>query len=255
MVQNRIAIVTGVTRSKGIGKAICTELAKQGNDIFFTYFRDYDRTMPWGVDDNEPDLIQKEIASFGVKCVKIELDLSKTDSVEILFNQVEKLMGNPSILVNNAAYSTQTDIDSLTSDEMDNHYFVNQRGTILLSLEFIRRFKLKKYGRIINLTTGQSLGAMGKEIAYAVTKAAIESFTRMIQYEIGFKHITINTVNPGITDTGWMDKETYNKYIHMCPKGRYGEPQDAANLIAFLASEKADWISGQIIHSEGGFFR
>lgn len=255
MTQNRIAIITGVTRLKGIGKAICTELAKQGNDIFFTYYRDYDRTMPWGVDDNEPDLIQKEIESFGVRCAKRELDLSKTESVELLFNQVEKLLGNPSILVNNAAYSTHTDIDNLTSDELDKHYFVNQRGTILLSLEFIRRFKLEKFGRIINLTTGQSLGAMGKEIAYAVTKAAIESFTRMIQYEIGFKNITINTVNPGITDTGWMDKETYDKFIHMSPRGRYGEPQDAANLIAFIASEKADWISGQTIHSEGGFFR
>jgi 3-oxoacyl-[acyl-carrier protein] reductase len=255
MIQNRIAIVTGVTRLKGIGKAICTELANQGNDIFFTFFRDYDRTMPWGVDDNEPDLIQEEIESFGVRCAKIELDLSKIESVGLLFNQVEKLLGIPSILINNAAYSTHTDIDNLTSDELDKHYFVNQRGAILLSLEFIRRFKLEKFGRIINLTTGQSLGAMGKEIAYAVTKAAIESFTRMIQYEIGYKNITINTVNPGITDTGWMDKETYNKYIHMAPKGRYGEPQDAAYLISFLASEKADWINGQIIHSEGGFFR
>ena len=148
--------------------------------------------MPWGVDYDEPELIQKEIKSLGVRCEKIELDLSKIDSVELLFNQVVKLLGNPSILVNNAAYSTHTDIDNLTTDELDKHYFVNQRGTILLSLEFIRRFKLEKFGRIINLTTGQSLGSMGKEIAYAVTKAAIESFTRMIQYEIGFKNITIN---------------------------------------------------------------
>jgi 3-oxoacyl-[acyl-carrier protein] reductase len=73
MTQNRIALVTGVTRLKGIGKAICTELANQGNDIFFSYWRDYDRTMLWGVEDNEPDLIQEEIKSIGVKCEKMEL--------------------------------------------------------------------------------------------------------------------------------------------------------------------------------------
>ncbi|MBN1953247.1 MAG: SDR family oxidoreductase [Bacteroidales bacterium] len=255
MAQNRIAIVTGATRLKGIGKAICTELARQGNDIFFTYFREYDKTMPWGVEDGEPELIQKEIEALGVRCAKMELDLGKTESAGLVLDQTEKLLGNPSILINNAAYSTQTDVNSLTAEELDKHYFVNQRGTILLSLEFIRRFKQEKFGRIINLTTGQSLGAMGTEIAYAITKAAIESFTRMIQHEIGFKNITINTVNPGITDTGWMDQETHDKFIHMAPRNRYGEPQDAANLIAFLASEKADWISGQTIHSEGGFFR
>jgi 3-oxoacyl-[acyl-carrier protein] reductase len=255
MTQNRIAIVTGVTRLKGIGKAICTELANQGNDIFFTYYRDYDRTMPWGVKDNEPDLIQEEIKSIGVKCEKIELDLSNVESINILFNQVEKHLGNPSILVNNAAYSTQTDINNLTSIELDNHYYVNQRCTIMLSLEFAKRFNIGKHGRIINLTTGQSLGAMGKEIAYAVTKAAIESFTKTVQHEIAFKNITINTVNPGMTDTGWMDQILKEEYIKLCPRGRFGQPSDTANLIAFLASEKADWISGQIIHSEGGFYR
>jgi len=96
---------------------------------------------------------------------------------------------------------------------------------------------------------------MGKEIAYAVTKAAVESFTRNIQHEIAFKNITINTINPGMTDTDWMDDNIKDTYIKLCPKGRFGQPSDAANLIAFLASEKADWISGQIIHSEGGFYR
>jgi len=230
MTQKRIAIVTGVTRLKGIGKAICTELANQGNDIFFTYWRDYDKTMPWGVEDNEPDLIQEEIKSKDVKCEKIELDLSKEESVTLLFNRVEEQLGNPSILVNNAAYSTYTDIDNLTSDELDKHYHVNLRGTILLSLEFIKRFKTGKHGRIINLTTGQSLGAMEKEIAYAVTKAAVESFTKNIQHEIAFKNITINTVNPGMTDTGWMDHNLKENYIKLFPKGRFGQPSDAAKF-------------------------
>ncbi len=251
----RIAIVTGVTRLKGIGRGICQELAKNGTDIFFTYWRNYDRKMPWGVKDNEPEIIQDEIRKIGVRCEMIELDLMLVKSISTILDIVEEKLGNPSILVNNAAYSTQADINNLTSDELDNHYKVNLKATILLSLEFVRRFKALKNGRIINLTTGQSLGAMGTEIAYAVTKAAIESFTRNIQHEIACKNITINTVNPGITDTGWMDEKDRQNYIKLFPKGRFGQPGDAANLIAFLASEKADWISGQIIHSEGGFFR
>ena len=255
MTQKRIAIVTGVTRLKGIGKAICVELARQHTDIFFTFFREYDKTMPWGVEDDEPDRIQEEIRTMGVQCEKMELDLSRTESVALLFDKTEQLLGSSSILVNNAAYSTDTSIDTLTSDELDKHYFVNQRGSILLSQEFVRRFNKKKHGRIINMTTGQSLGAMENEIAYAVTKAALEAFTRHIQHAIAHKNITINTVNPGMTDTGWMDDSTKKEFIRLCPKGRFGEPEDAARLVGFLASEKADWISGQIIHSEGGFFR
>jgi 3-oxoacyl-[acyl-carrier protein] reductase len=252
---NRIAIVTGVTRLKGIGRGICLELAKNGIDIFFTYWRDFDRNMPWGVEDDEPEIIQDEIRKIGVRCEKIELDLMLEESVTILLYQVELKLGNPSIIINNAAYSTQTDINNLTSIELDNHYKVNLKATILLSLEFIKRFKAGKNGRIINLTTGQSLGAMGTEIAYAVTKGAVESFTRNIQHEIAFKNITINTVNPGMTDTGWMDENYKENFLKLFPKGRYGQPSDVANLIAFLVSEKADWISGQIIHSEGGFYR
>jgi 3-oxoacyl-[acyl-carrier protein] reductase len=255
MTQNRIAVVTGVTRLKGIGRAICRELANDGIDIFFTYWRSFDKNTPWGVMDNEPDLIQEEMRGLGIRCEKIELDLMLEESVNILLDQVEKELGNPSIIINNAAYCSQTDINNLTSIELDNHYKVNLKATILLSLEFIKRFKAGENGRIINLTTGQSLGAMGTEIAYAVTKGAVESFTHNIQHEIAFKNITINTVNPGITDTGWMDENHKENYLKLFPKGRLGQPNDAANLIAFLASEKADWISGQIIHSEGGYYR
>ena len=255
MTEKRIAIVTGVSRLKGIGRGICLELAKEGIDIFFTYWSDYDKQMPWGVADNEPNIIQNEIRALGVRCEKIELDLMVENSIDIIFDQVEKKLGKSSILINNATYSTQTDISNITVKELDNHYNVNLKATILLSINFIRRFNEGKNGRIINLTSGQSLGAMGNEIAYAVTKGAIETFTRTIQHEIAYKNITINTVNPGITDTGWMDANQRAEFIKLLPRGRFGEPSDVAKLIAFLASEKADWISGQVIHSEGGFYR
>ena len=252
---NKIAIVTGVSRLKGIGRAICCELASKGFDIFFTYWLPYDKKMPWGVDADEPETILKEILAFSVRCEKIELDLSSKNAVEILFNAVKNKLGDPLILVNNATYSTGTTINNLTESELDKHYAINLKATTLLSLEFIKQFEFNKNGRIINLTSGQSLGQMPNEIAYAVTKGAVETLTYTLSQEIASKGITINAVNPGPNDTGWIDEKLSNKLIKQFPKKRIGTPKDTAKLIGFLASEDADWITGQIIHSEGGFKR
>ena len=251
----KIAIVTGVSRLKGIGYAICTELAKQNFDIFFTYWTNYDNQMPWEVDFTEPNLIQNEIKKCGVNCEKLELDLSLVNSTELLFNEVQNKLGQASVLVNNATYSTQTDIDNFSATELDKHYEINLKATTLLTIEFIKRFNLKKGRRIINLTSGQSLGEMSNEIAYAVTKGAIETLTKTISQKIATKGITINAVNPGPTDTGWMDEKLTAIILEKSPMGRIGTPKDATQLILFLASDEAEWITGQIIHSEGGFMR
>ena len=176
----QIAIVTGTSRLKGIGKAICVELAKNGIEIFFTFWTDYDKQMLWKTAGNEPDLIQAEIRALGVRCEKIELNLVEENSIEKLFNEVELKLGFPTILVNNAVYSTQTSIDNITSEELDKHYFVNLKAPTLLTVEFIKRFQGNKNGRIVNLTSGQSLSFMNNEIAYAITKSAIDTLTRTL---------------------------------------------------------------------------
>ena len=251
----KIAIVTGVSRLKGIGRAICCELAKREFDVFFTYWTEYDNQMPWKVNTNEPELIQQEIKEFGVKCEKLELDLSNENAIAILFKEVNDKLGYPLVLVNNATYSTQTTIESLTAKELDKHYEVNLKATTLLTIEFIKQFNFNKNGRIINLSSGQSLGQMPNEIAYAITKGAIETLTYTLSQEIASKGITINAVNPGPNDTGWMNKKMKRELLKQFPMNRIGKPKDTAKLIGFLASEDAEWITGQIIHSEGGFKR
>ena len=251
----RIAIVTGTSRLKGIGRAICLELAKNGIEIFFTFWTDYDKQMPWNIADNEPDLIQAEIRGLGVRCEKIELNFLEENSIEKLLNEVELKLGSPTILVNNAAYSTQTNIDNITAEELDKHYFVNLKVPTLLMVEFIKRFQGNRNGRIVNLTSGQSLSFMNNDIAYAITKSAIETLTRTFSQEIARKGITINAVDPGLTDTGWLDEKQKEMFKDRFPMGRLGEPNDVAKIISFLISEKAEWITGQIIHSEGGFIR
>ncbi len=252
----KIALVTGVSRLKGIGRAICQELARQNIAIFFTYWTTYDHQMPWKIAPNEPEIIQQELLQLGVPCACQELDLTKENAIKQLLDAVEQELGaTPNILVNNATYSTYTDINSLSFKELDKHYQLNMRATTMLTMAFIKRFSYLKGGRIINLTSGQSLGAMSNEIAYAITKGAIETLTYTIAQTIAAQGITINAVNPGPSDTGWIANKDYEALRQQFPLKRIGQPEDAARLVGFLCSEAAEWITGQIIHSEGGFIR
>lgn len=164
-------------------------------------------------------------------------------------------LGPPSILVNNAAHSTRDGYKTLDATILDAHYAVNLRATALLCAGFARRYAGGPGGRIVNLSSGQSLGPMPGELAYIATKGAIEAFTTTLAAEVGHKGITVNAVNPGPTDTGWMDDGLRRELSEKFPSGRVGRPEDAARLVAFLAGEEAAWITGQVIHSEGGFLR
>ncbi len=166
-------------------------------------------------------------------------------------------MGLPAILVNNAAHSFRDGYMNLDAKTLDDHYAVNMRATFLLSVEFARRFRQTPIpaGRIINLTSGQALGPMPGELAYAATKGAISAFTLSLSVELAPLGITVNAVNPGPTDTGWMNEVIKKEILPKFPFGRIGMPEDAARLVAFLASEEAEWITGQVLNSEGGFLR
>ncbi|MDZ5610411.1 SDR family oxidoreductase, partial [Bacillus pseudomycoides] len=134
------------------------------------------------------------------------------------------------------------------------HYTVNMRATMLLSTLFINHYSLETSGSIVNLTSGQSLGPMPNELAYIATKGAIEAFTTSVAPVAMKKGITVNAVDPGPTNTGWMTEEIKGCLVTRFPVGRIGEPVDVARLITFLVSEEAKWVTGQVIHSNGGFY-
>jgi 3-oxoacyl-[acyl-carrier protein] reductase len=184
----------------------------------------------------------------------MELDLSQIEAPEILLNEVQEKLGLPSILVNNATHSVDVDFRSLNADILDAHYNVNIRGTCLLTVEFARRIEGTHGGRIINLVSGQDKSPQPGNLAYVSTKGAISTFTKSVALELAPLHITVNAVDPGPTDTGWMNDELKEYLLPRFPMGRIGEPKDAAKLIVFLASEESEWITGQIIHSDGGFW-
>jgi 3-oxoacyl-[acyl-carrier protein] reductase len=249
-----IALVTGASRRQGIGAATCIALAKAGHDIAFTHWRAYDRQMDYSNEGGPPRLVA-DLESLGARLWQAEVDLSDPNAPSKLLDDVTASLGFPTVLVNNAAHSTSEGYLELDAATLDAHYAVNMRGTALLSVEFARRWPGGSGGRIINLTSGQSLGPMPTELAYIASKGAIEAFTVSLSAGVASLGITVNAVNPGPTDTGWMSEELKAELLPRFPLGRIGQPDDVARLIAFLASPEAAWITGQIIHSEGGFLR
>ncbi|WP_195780585.1 SDR family oxidoreductase [Priestia megaterium] len=253
---NKIAIVTGASRAKGIGTEICRELAREGADIFFTHWSKYDRLMDYCNEDdfNWSKHLMEEIRSLGVRCESMELDLSQPDAPRKLLDTVQNKLGSPSILVNNATHSVDVDFRSIDADMLDAHYNVNVRGTCLLSVEFARLIEGKHGGRIINMVSGQDKSPEPGNLAYVATKGAVSTFTKSVAIELAPLKITVNAVDPGPTNTGWMSSELKEELLPKFPMGRLGEPRDAAKLVIFLASEESEWITGQIIHSDGGFW-
>lgn len=161
--------------------------------------------------------------------------------------------GHVDVLVNNATHSVPDGIDNLTATILDATYAINLRAMALLCAEYARRHAGRPYGRIVNLTSGQSVGGMPGELAYAATKGAVEAFTVSLAADRGLaaRGITVNAVDPGATDTGWIDEASRAQWIASSPRGRLGLPEDTARLAGFLASPDADWITGQVIHSRG----
>jgi 3-oxoacyl-[acyl-carrier protein] reductase len=249
---NKIALVTGASRKIGIGAAIARELAQGGADIFIAYYHDYDAGMDWGSQPRESQATLVELRGLGIRAEGLNLDLTEADAPARLFDRVEETLGPVDILVNNAAHSTNDGIDYLTAETLDKHYAMNVRAMALLCVEFTRRFKKGSGGRIINMSSGQGVGPMPGELAYAASKGAVEAFTLSLSAELASRGITVNAVDPGATDTGWMSTELKAHLAEKTPMGRIGRPEDAARLIRFLASEEAGWITGQVIHSRGG---
>jgi 3-oxoacyl-[acyl-carrier protein] reductase len=250
----KIAIVTGASSSKSIGAAICFYLAQAGADVFFTHWAPFDENEGNGVEKDFPDWLCKKLKSLGVRSNHLQLDLSLPGSSYRLLNRVEETLGSANILVNNATYESPMNYRDFNTEVLDKHYKVNNSGTLMLSVEFAKRYEKayqnKNDGRIINLVSG---GPDPNNLAYIATKGMTIAITEPLAVGLAPIGITVNSVNPGPTDSGWMNEDIRKFLLPQFPFGRLGEPDDAAKLITFLASDDSGWITGQTIKSEGGF--
>jgi len=248
----KVALVTGVSRKAGIGAAIARAFAQAGINVFITYYRPYDELMPWGSNSREAEDIVKEPKAKGVRAEGMEADLSDPGTPARLFGHVHGSFGFVDILINNAVYDMEAGVYSLSASLIDMHYAVNVRAVMLLCAEFAKRHDGRFGGRIVNLSSGQGAEPMPDNLPYAATKGAIEAFTLSVSAALAGKGITVNAIDPGPTDSGWLSDDLRSELLERAPFGRIGTPDDAAKLVLYLASSEAQWLTGQIIRSRGG---
>jgi NAD(P)-dependent dehydrogenase (short-subunit alcohol dehydrogenase family) len=215
--------------------------------VFIHGWTAHDRAQPWG---GEPEGTEAVARELGVPFV--EADFADTDAPARVVAAARDALGPLDVLVANHARSGHAHLPDVTPEHLDAFLHENVRASILLVKEFADQFEADA-GRVILLTSGQHLGPMAREVAYAISKGAIQQATMTLADELAPRGITVNTINPGPTDTGWgIGDEAPGRQM---PFGRWGEPDDAARLISWLCSDDGRWITGQTINSEGGFRR
>jgi 3-oxoacyl-[acyl-carrier protein] reductase len=160
--------------------------------------------------------------------------------------------GRVDILINNAAHWEAGGIDQTYAEQLDRHYAVNVRATVLLCAEFARRKDPATPGRIINITSGQGHSPMPGEIAYVVTKAALDALTLTLGAELVDRGVTVNAIDPGPTDTGWISQEMKAELARASPAGRISEPLDTARLVRLIANDQSAGMTGQIVRVQPG---
>src|SRR6185437_578255 len=230
----RVALVTGVGRYQGLGAAMCRALAEHGVNVFFTYWHAYDGEL--FPEDNQinPTSFQESLAAHGVRAAFAEVDLSRAASTTELLQTVTEKLGAPTIIINNACYDIAGPFSELNERVLDQHYAVNVRATTMLCREFV---KLGRPGSIINMTSGQSLGHMGADkVAYTITKASAEMLAQQLAPDLIASGITINALDPGPIDTGWMSDQVRSAILKTSKRGRLSTPTDIAELVIEILS-------------------
>ena len=266
--RGRVALVTGANH--GIGAVTARALATAGCAVFIHFLRIRPIDEPGAIQRMEDAThVVNEIRSAAGRAESWEADLAVPANVPALFDAAEAALGHVEILVNNAAVSEHDTFDprpdardwagrvtaQLTAETHDRHFAVNTRAVALMMTEYARRHLASggTWGRIINLSTDGSASFPG-EVSYGASKYAMESYSRAAAWELGRFGITVNVVSPGPTDTGWITPEMVEGMRRSTPLGRVGTPKDIADVIVFLASDQARWITGQL-HFVGGGHR
>ena len=258
--RGRVAVVTGVSRRAGIGYAIARRLAALGASLFLQQYAPHDRDQPWGADPGGPqavlDGVTATLAGDAARVQAAELDLSDPEAPSQLINMAAREFGHLDICVcNHARSGGDGPLRSVTAAMLDAHWAVNTRSSILLAQAFAAQHDGRPGGRIVFMTSGQDLGPMTGEVAYAASKGALAAITRTLADQLADQAITLNAVNPGPVDTGYAPPDAHEQVRRHFPQQRWGEPDDPARLIAWLVTDEAAWITGQVINTEGGFRR
>ena len=280
-IEGKVILITGANH--GIGAATAKAFAAQGAKVFITYFRepcehssaDLEKAKANGMggpllyranQQHTAEPVLQSIDSFGGRASAKEMDLSDATNIPVLFDSCENEFGSVDVLVNNHTYCALETFDPaqetsevfgicLTSQQnIDANFAVNTRSYALMMSEYVNRFLKRNanWGRIINLST-DAAHAHEANVSYAASKHAIESYSRSAAMEVGKYGITVNIVAPGPIQTGYINPEKESSIAARTPLRRIGKPEDVADVIVFLASEQAHWLTGQLLYVGGGW--
>lgn len=237
---NKLALITG--GGAGIGKGITLKLASNGIDCVV-------------FDIQDASAVAREAKSLGVKASFLKVDVTDSEAVKSATSEVSSSVGNINILINNAGITRDNLLMRMKEEDWDKVIQINLKGVFNCTKTVIRGMMSSHWGRIVSISS--IVGIMGNagQSNYAASKAGIIGFTKSIAREVGSRNITANAIAPGFIKTEMTDKlpETVKKdYLSKIPLGKFGEVEDVCNLVNFLVSDEASYISGQVIQVDGG---
>ena len=235
------ALITGSTR--GIGRAVAEFLSKAGALVIIT-----------GRDEQKALEVAKAISP---SAVGVCMDLSDADSIKSAFEKIEKEVGSVDILINNAGITKDKLFLRMSLEDWAEVIRVNLTGTFLLTSLVVKGMIKRRWGRIINISSVVGFTGNVGQVNYSSTKSALVGFTKSLAKELASRNITVNAIAPGFIETDMtasLSEEVKKEYLKNIPLQRFGTPEDVAGMVAFLCSPMADYITGQIIHINGGMF-
>lgn len=241
----KVALVTGSTR--GIGKAIAYRLAQAGASVIVSG-RSEDRAVE----------VAKEIKeSTGSETFGVGMDIGVKESVEEAFRRISERFGGVDILVNNAGVNRDILFLRMKLEEWEEIIRVNLTGTFLVTKLAVKEMVKKRWGRIVNMSSVVAFVGNVGQANYSAAKAGLIGFTKTLAKELASRNITVNAVAPGFIETDMTEvlpEEIKQGFLKQIPMGRFGKPEDVANVVLFLASDLSSYITGEVIHVNGGLF-
>lgn len=240
---DKVAVVTGA--AQGIGKAIVEKLAQRGADVVLA-----------DLQVEKAKAVAQEIAdNTGRRAIAVQVDVSNSASAQAMIDSAIAEFGHVDILVNNAGITRDTLIMRMKESEWDAVLNINLKGAFNCSKAVIRAMMKQHYGRIVNITSVSGIAGQAGQTNYSSSKAGLIGFTKALSKEVGSRNITVNAVAPGFIKTDLtvgLPQDLKDLGIKMTPLGRFGKPEDVANAVAFLVSDEASFITGEILTVDGG---
>ena len=241
--EGQAALITGAGR--GIGKTIALKLAVSGADIILV--------------DMSPEMddVRKEIEGMNRKCLTFQVDVTDLEAIYAMVNNIIEELGEIHILVNNAGITQDNLFMRMKPEQWSKVIDVNLNGVFNVTKAVIRPMVKQRYGKIINISSVVGFSGNPGQVNYSSTKSALVGFTKSLAREVGTRGVTVNAVAPGFIDTAMtqsLNESQQEAILQQIPLGRMGDAGDIANAVAFLASKEASYITGTVLHVNGGMY-